>query len=74
MKIKKLDLFAPWEIFHAFLSSAVVFFFKINFLKISIRNMIRVSSSLDTDQARQKVGPDLGPNCLHKLSAEDTRR
>ena len=27
-------------------------------------NTIRVSSSLDPDQARHFVGPDLGPNCL----------
>ena len=29
---------------------------------------------LDPDQARHFVGPDLGPNCLQKLSADDTRR
>ena len=34
------------------------------------RNTIRVSNSLDPDQARQFVGPDLGPNCLQRLSAE----
>ena len=28
--------------------------------------------SLDLDQARRFVGPDLGPNCLQKLSADDT--
>ena len=27
---------------------------------------------LDPDQARSSVGPDLGPNCLQKLSADDT--
>ena len=31
-----------------------------------------MSNSLDPDQARRFVGPDLGPNCLPKLSAEDT--
>ena len=31
---------------------------------------IRVSNSLDLDQARLFVGPDLGPNCLQKLSAD----
>ena len=31
---------------------------------------IRVSNSLDPDQARHFVGPDLGPNCLQRLSAE----
>ena len=32
-----------------------------------------MSNSLDPDQARHFVGPDLGPNCLQKLSADDTR-
>ena len=31
-----------------------------------------MSNSLDPDQARQFVGPDLGPNCLQRLSADDT--
>ena len=34
-------------------------------------NTIRVSNSLDLDQARHFVGPDLGANCLQRLSAED---
>ena len=34
------------------------------------RNTIRVSNSLDPDQARRFVGPELGPNCLQRLSAE----
>ena len=34
--------------------------------------MITVSNSLDQDQARHFVGPDLGPNCLHRLSADGT--
>ena len=34
-------------------------------------NTIRVSNSLDTDQARHFVGPDLGPNCLQELSADN---
>ena len=36
-------------------------------------NTFRVSNSLDPDQARQNVGPVLGPNCLQRLS-EDTSR
>ena len=32
-------------------------------------NTIRVSNSLDQDQAQHFVGPDLGPNCLQRLSA-----
>ena len=34
--------------------------------------MIRVPNSLDPDQARHSVGPDLGPSCLQKLSADNT--
>ena len=33
---------------------------------------IRVSNSLDPDQTQQNFGPDLGPNSLQKLSADDT--
>ena len=33
-----------------------------------------MSNSLDTGQARRIVGPDLGPNCLPRLSADDTGR
>ena len=54
-----------------FLSSAVCFF-KINFLKNCFRNAIRVLKSLDPDQARHLVVPDLGPNYLQMLSADDT--
>ena len=35
-------------------------------------NAIRVSNNLDPDQARQFVRPDLGPNCLQRLSAVNT--
>ena len=34
-------------------------------------NTIRQSNSLDPDQARHFVGPDLGPNCLQRLSADN---
>ena len=33
-----------------------------------------MSNRLDPDQARHFVVPDLGPVCLQRLSAEDTRR
>ena len=33
-----------------------------------------MSNSLDLDQVRQNVGPDLVPNCLQRLSADDTCR
>ena len=66
-------LFAYWVILRSFLSSAD-FFSKSTFLKNSFRNTIRVSNSLDPDQGRHFVGPDLGPNCLQSLSADDTSR
>ena len=33
-----------------------------------------MSGSLDLDQAQHFVRPDLGPNCLQRLSADDTSR
>ena len=53
------------------LSSADFFFSKLTFSKNSFRNTIRVSNSLDPDQDRHSVGPDLGSNCLQRLSADD---
>ena len=65
-------LSAYWVFFHAFLSSAD-FFSKLIFSKILSR-IPSVPNSLDPDQARQNVGPDLGPNCLQRLSADNTSR
>ena len=39
-----------------------------------LRNTTRMSNSLDPDHARRLVGPGLGPNCLHRVSANDTSR
>ena len=39
--------------------------------KESFRNTIRVSNSLDPDQDLHSVGPDLDPDCLQRLSADD---
>ena len=33
-----------------------------------------MSNSLDPDQDRRSVGPDLGPNNLQRLSADDKSR
>ena len=33
-----------------------------------------MSNSLDPDQARQFVGPDLGPDCLQMSSSDETSR
>ena len=46
------------------------FFFFIN----SFRNTINVSKSLDPDQATYFAGPDLDPNCLQMLLADNTSR
>ena len=60
-------------IFHVFLSPAD-FFFQ-NHLLLKIISGIHLSvEQIDPDQARRFVGPDLGPNCLPRLSADDTRR
>ena len=40
----------------------------------SFRNTIRVSNSLDPDQAWCFVGPDLDPNCLQRISADGISR
>ena len=44
--------------------------FKIYFSKFLLR-ILSVSNSLDPDQELRSVGPDLGPNCLQRLSAVD---
>ena len=46
----------------------LLIFFKINFFKNYFGNIIRVPNSLDSDQARHYVGPDLVPNCLKDLT------
>ena len=57
------------KILHVFLSSAE--FFQ-NQLFFFFRNAFRVSNSLDPVPARHFVRPDLDPNYLLKLSADDT--
>ena len=57
-----------------FFLSSDDFFSKPTFLKKIIRNTIRLSNSLDPDQARNFVRPDLGSNCLKRLSSDDTSR
>ena len=41
------------------------------FSKYPFRNNVRVSNSLDPDKAQHSVGPDLGTNCLQRISADD---
>ena len=50
------------------------FFFQNKLFEISFRITIRVSNSLDPDEAWRFVWPDLGTNCLQRLSSDDTSR
>ena len=43
-------------------------FFKLTFSKI-ISGTLSVSNTLDPDQAQFSVEPNLGPNCLKKISS-----
>ena len=56
------------------LFSGLLIFFKINFFKKFFQEYHLSVNRLDPDLARHFVGPNLGPNCLQKLSAVDTRR
>ena len=62
--------FASWVNFRARVSSAYIIS-KSTFSKKFFQNTIRVSNSSDPDQAQHFVGPDLGLNCVQKLSADD---
>ena len=62
-----------WVILFAFLLSAD-FFFQTNFFENYFRNTIRVSNILDPEQAWHLVEHDFGPNCLQRLSTDNTRR
>ena len=52
----------------------LIFFQNLPFQKFLSRIPRRASDSLDPNQAQQNVGPDLGPNCLQRLSAGVTSR
>ena len=53
------------------LLSSAAFFQNQFFQQQKFKNTIRMPNGLDPDQYRHFVGPDLGPNCLQKLSAKD---
>ena len=50
------------------------FFINPIFSKDSFRNTIRVSNSLDPDQAGHFEVPDLGPNCLQMTKVATSRQ
>ena len=54
--------------FHAFIR--LLIFFKIFFFQKFFWEYFQ-SVSLDSDQGQRFVGPDQGPSCLKKLSADD---
>ena len=56
------------------LSSSADFFQNRSFSKNTFTATIWVSNRLDPDQARRFFRPDLSPNRLQRLSADDTRR
>ena len=64
----------PTGYFFMFFLLSADFFSKSTFSKKTFRNTIRISNSLNPDQARNFVWPDLVSNCLQKLLADDTSR
>ena len=58
--------------FSCFCCRLLTFLFKINFFKKSFRDIIKVSNGLDTDQDQRSGDPDLGPNCLQKISDDES--
>ena len=55
-----------------FFCPLLIFFSKSSFSKNYFESTIRLSNSFDPDQVRHFIGPDLGPNCLQRLSANGT--
>ena len=53
------------------LLSSVDFFSKLTFSKKNLSGALSEYHSLDPDQDQHSVGPDLAPNCLQIISADD---
>ena len=62
------------ENFSCFFSHLLTFFSNLTLSENYFRNTISVSNSLNPDQARQHVGPDLDENHVQRLSADNTSR
>ena len=56
------------------LLSLADFFINILLFEELFKNNIRVSNCSDPDQDGHSFSPYLGPNCLHRLSADDKSR
>ena len=52
----------------------VLLLFKINFFEKLFQEYYQSIKHLYLDQTRRSFGPDLVPDCLQKLSVDDTRR
>ena len=72
---KKCILISFWIFQYCSYYSFTLFYCAIFYsLNTGFFNTITVSNSLDPDQTRHFVGPDLGPNCLQRLSADNKSR
>ena len=69
-----LCMLGNFAFFLLFVDFFLILFFFFFSKKKSYMSAIRVSNSLDPDQAQCFVGPELGPNCLKRLSADDKSR
>ena len=65
-----LDQLLDFRILFFFIPSHFIIVSYFTLWMLDFFNTIRVSKRLDPDQARHFVGPDLGPNCLQRLSAD----
>ena len=69
---KKCILISYWIFQYCFKYSFTLYYCAIFYsLDAGFFNTIRVSNSLDPDQAKCFVGPDLGSDCLQRLSADN---
>ena len=67
-------LFAYWVGCSCFGRLLLLFSFKKRFLEKLFSEIPSVSNNLYPDQARRFVAPDLNPNYVHMLTAEDASR
>ena len=71
--LRKVLLFACWAILPAF-CRFLICFLNCSVFKEYFRNAMGVPNSLDQEQARQIFGPDLGLNCLQRLTTDGTNK
>ena len=69
---KKCILISFWTFYYNFLHTFNIIVPHFTLCMLDYFNTIRVSNSLDPDQARHNVRPDLGPKCLQRLSVDNT--